>query len=67
MHTDYAPVPGSELLRKRKALGAQQKLVARLLELDRITVYRIEHNPEVPILLARRYLEALAKIHEGAA
>jgi transcriptional regulator with XRE-family HTH domain len=62
MHTEYPPTPGTELRRRRLALGAQQKDVASKLNLDRITVYRIERNPEVPWLVARDYLAALAKI-----
>ena len=67
MHADYTPTPGSELRRRRKALGAQQQDVARLLGLTRTSVYRIEQQPEVPVLVARRYLEALSQIAGGTA
>jgi transcriptional regulator with XRE-family HTH domain len=64
--TDFTPIPGSDLRRRRMALGAQQKDVAERMGLTRISVYRIERQPEVPVLVARRYLEALSQI-AGAA
>jgi transcriptional regulator with XRE-family HTH domain len=64
--TDFTPIPGAELRRRRMALGAQQKHVAERMGLTRISVYRIERQPEVPVLVARRYLEALSQI-AGAA
>jgi transcriptional regulator with XRE-family HTH domain len=67
MHTDYTPVPGSDLRRRRLALGAQQKEVAAILGLSRISVWRIEQQHAVPVLVARRYLEALQQIASGAA
>ena len=62
MHTEFAPTPGSELRQQRLALGAQQKDVAAILGVSRITVYRLERDPGVPYLVARRYLGALTEI-----
>jgi transcriptional regulator with XRE-family HTH domain len=62
MHTEWTPTPGPELRRRRLALGAQQRDVASILGVTRIAVYRLERRPEVPYLVARRYLGALAEI-----
>jgi len=62
MHTEYAPTPGPELRHQRLALGAQQKDVAEILGVSRITIYRLERDPHVPFLMARRYLGALTEI-----
>jgi len=66
MHTtDYAPTPGTELRRRRVALGAQQKDVAERMGLTRISVYRIERQDAVPVLVVRKYLDALQAIEAG--
>jgi transcriptional regulator with XRE-family HTH domain len=65
---DYTPTSGSELRRQRLALGAQQQEVASILGLTRISVWRLEHRAEVPVLVARRYHDALDQLakREGA-
>ena len=61
----YATTPGPELSKAREALGAGVGQVAAQLGVSRTTVWRLERNPAVSLLMARAYHDALARIAEA--